>query len=519
MSQEKALPKKQQNFVLITSILASGMASIDATALNVALPSLQNSLGLSGSELLWVINAYTLFLAALILIGGSLGDIYGKKKVFGIGIALFTVFSIACGFATNGPFLIVARALQGVGGAVMIPGSLSLISASFPQETRGKAIGTWSMLSAVTTIFGPILGGWLAGQGLWRLIFFINAPLAAVCLYLLYFKIDEPVPPNNQKPDWKGATWATLAFTGITFGFIQASEIGFGSWWIWLSIGIGVLSMVMFIYTESKQSEPMMPLWLFKSYTFSGANAMTLFVYGALGALLFFLPLNLIQIQGYPEYLAGMSILPFGIIIALLARISGSWTDRFGAKALLVVGPILTGLGFIGYTLIGQTAGSSDYFITFFPVMVLGGIGMGITVVPLTTIVMNCVSQENAGIASGVNNSVSRFAGVLALAVVGAIGLLQFQNALPTALADKNFTDEDLQFVKQEAQRFADAKPNASWVKSKQKMMTAAVKNSFISVFNLIAYISAGLCFVGAIISGLYISGKPKEVQQKETSV
>ena len=264
MSQEHSLPLKQQTFVLITSTLASGMASIDSTALNVALPALQNSLGLSGAELLWVINAYTLFLAALILIGGSLGDIFGKKKVFGIGIALFTVFSMACGFANSGPFLIVARALQGIGGAIMIPGSLSLISASFPQETRGKAIGTWSMLSAVTTIFGPILGGWLAGQGLWRMIFFINIPLSAICLFLLYTKIDEPVPPNHQKPDWKGAFWATLAFTGITFGFIQASEIGFTSWWIWFSIGFGILSLALFIYTESKESQPMMPLWLFQ---------------------------------------------------------------------------------------------------------------------------------------------------------------------------------------------------------------------------------------------------------------
>ncbi len=513
MSNKSSLPRQQRTFVLITAILASSMAFIDGTALNVALPALQRSLDLTGAELLWIVNAYTLFLAALILIGGSLGDIYGKKKVFMIGILIFALFSVCCGLAQDGTWLIIFRGFQGIGGAIMIPGSLSIITASYTRATRGRAIGTWSMLSAFTTVIGPVLGGYLAGIGLLRFIFFINIPFALICLFLLAFKIDEPVAPKSQKPDWTGGVLATLGFSGITFGFIEASERGFTLWWIWLSIGIGVVGVCAFILYEGRTRHPMLPLDLFKSPTFSGANSMTLFVYGALGALLFFLPLNLIQVQGYPEELAGLAILPFGITIALLSRLSGKWTDMSGAKMPLIVGPVITGAGFLGFTLIGSTNGFSDFWLTFFPALLTAGIGMGLTVVPLTTTVMNCVTPDNSGVASGVNNSVSRFANVLALAIVGAIALLQFQNFLPENLREAGMDSEKVAFMEKEATRFAEASPNKAWSTATQHAVNEVVEQSFIEVFNNIAYTCSGLCFLGALISGLFIAGKPKKVQ------
>ncbi len=513
MANQNPLPKHQRTFVLVTAILASGMAFIDGTALNVALPALQRNLGLTGSDLLWVVNAYTLFLAALILIGGSLGDIYGKKKVFIIGISIFTIFSICCGISWDANSLIIFRGLQGMGGAIMIPGSLSIITASYPEKTRGRAIGIWSMLSAVTTVIGPVLGGYLAGEGLWRFIFFINAPLAAVCLFLLIFKIEEPVPPKAQKPDWIGGLLATIGFLGITLGLIDASEKGFENWWIWLSIATGVATFTGFILHEAKTKSPMMPLSLFRSPTFTGANLMTLLVYGALGALLFFLPLNLIQVQGYPEKLAGAAILPFGITIALLARLSGNWTDKRGAKWPLIIGPAITGIGFIGFTLIGFTNGFEDFWTTFFPVLLISGVGMGLTVVPLTTAVMNCVSEENSGVASGVNNSVSRFANVIALAVLGVIALIQFQNYLPAKLQNLGLNPSQEDFMINEAAKFADASPAKDWPETLQTSVQAKVDESFIEVFNNIAYSSAGLCFLGAIVSAWLVEGKPRKVK------
>ncbi len=513
MSQTTTLSQSQQNFVLVTAILASSMAFIDGTALNVALPALQRSLDLSASQLLWVVNGYTLFLASLILLGGSMGDVYGKKKIFLLGIILFTIFSIACGMAPNGEFLIIARALQGMGGALMVPGSLSIISASFPQGSRGKAIGTWSMFSAFTTILGPVLGGYLAGEGLWRAIFFINVPLGLACIIMLVVKVPEPARAKGHKLDWTGGLLATLGFCGLTYGFIEASEIGFQNRIIWFSIILGALLTILFVWYESKAKMPLMPLDLFKSSSFSGANAMTLFVYGALGAVLFFVPLNLIQVQGYPEQLAGLAILPFGGLIALLARTSGTLTDRIGARLPLIIGPVITGFAFLAFTLIGVTEGFKDFWTTFFPALALGGIGMGLTVVPLTTTVMNCVTEENTGIASGVNNTIARLAGVLALAILGATALLSFQDDLISSLQGNGLNEKQIAYMEVEATKLAEAAPREEWPAEIKETVSFQVKRSFVSTFNLVSIISAILCFLGALISWFFIRAKPKAVK------
>lgn len=514
MESSPKLSQKQQNSVLLSAILASSMAFIDGTALNVAMPALQRALDLNATELLWVVNAYTLFLAALMLLGGSLGDIYGKKRTFIWGITLFTVFSIVCGFAHNGQILIIGRALQGIGGALMVPGSLSILTASFPQEKRGKAIGTWSMFSAFTTILGPVLGGYLAGEGLWRFIFFINVPLGIASMIILVTQVREPVSTNQRKLDWYGSILITIGLIGLVYGFIQASEVGFDSIWVWICIAIGIANIIGFIIYEAKAKSPMMPLSLFQSSTFSGANAMTFMVYGALGAVLFFVPLNLIQVQNYPETLAGLGILPFGGLIAILARTSGKLTDKVGAKLPLIIGPILTGIGFLGFSLIGITDGFKDFWISFFPVLVIAGIGMGLTVVPLTTAVMNCVSDANSGIASGINNTISRLAGVLTLAIVGSFAIISFQEDLVTylKLPEAELTGDQVAYMQEEAINLAEAQPNPNWLESEKNTVRHFVKQSFVNTFNFTAVVSAILCFIGAIISWRYVDTKPKQV-------
>ncbi len=417
-----------ERWTLISTILASSMVFIDFTALNVALPAIQKDLDISGKSLLWIINSYSLFLSALLLVGGSLGDLYGRKKIFIIGIIIFSLSSFLCGISPGKELLITARAFQGIGGALMVPGSLAIISAIIPAKRRGKAFGTWSTFSALTTIIGPVLGGWLAGLGLWRVIFFINIPIALFTIGALIIKVPENRDESAKKLDITGAVLATLGLSGITYGFLEASEKGFGNSIIQLALIIGFLSLVAFVFFEKKSNHAMMPLNLFKSKTFSGVNVMTLFVYAALSATLFFLPLNLIQVQGYPEEIAGLTLLPFAVILAGLSRLSGIFSDNFGARKPLIIGPILSGLGLLFLTFPKLTAGPSDYWSTYFPGIVLIGIGMGIVVAPLTAAVMASVPEQNSGIASGINNTMARTAGLLAIAVMGAIIIISFKS-------------------------------------------------------------------------------------------
>lgn len=508
----KSLNSKQQKAVLISAILASSMAFIDSTALNVALPALQRSLDLSGLELLWVVNAYTLFLAALMLVGGSLGDFYGKKRVFASGILIFTFFSVCCGLAPDGTFLIVSRALQGVGGALMVPGSLSLVTVSFDREKRGQAIGTWSMFSSFTTILGPVIGGYLADAGLWRGIFFINVPLGLISLWLVWSKIPEPAKTTSFKLDWRGATLATLGIFSLTFGFIEAAEKGFESLYIWSSIAAGLTLLFAFIWQGTKTRHPLLPLQLFRSKTFAGANLMTLLIYGAMGAILFFVPLNLIQVQGYNETQAGLAILPFGGLIALLARLSGKFSDKMGAKLPLMIGPLITGVGFFAMGHIGLTKGFDDFWHSWLPALATAGIGMGLTVVPLTTSVMNCVTEQQSGIASGVNNTVARLAGVLFLALIGALALIYFKDALLAASAEK-LPAEQIQYLAKAAEDLADTKPASNWNDATKNFVNVQVKRSFLSTFKWVSISSALLCWLATLISAFFVAGKPKKIK------
>ena len=415
-------------WVLAATILASSMAFIDGTVVNVALPFLQTDLNATAIGIQWVVEAYSLFLSALLLVGGSLGDRYGRRRIFNIGVVIFAVASALCGFAANIEQLIAARALQGIGGALLVPGSLALISASFDEDKRGKAIGTWSGFSAITTAIGPVLGGWLVENISWRAAFFLNLPLALAVLLISVWKVPESREKNHHgRLDWLGAALATIGLGGVVYGLIESPRVGFSNWIVLLSLVGGLISLALFVFNEARTKNPMVPLKLFRNRDFSGANLLTLFLYAALSGMMFFFTLNLIQIQGYSATAAGAALLPFVVIMFSLSRWSGGLIERFGARLPLIVGPIIAA---VGLALFAVPSVSPNYWTSFFPAVVVLGFGMAITVAPLTTTVMSAVGEEQAGVASGINNAVSRTAGLLAIAVFGVMMLHAFSATL-----------------------------------------------------------------------------------------
>lgn len=511
MTQAKnALRPQDEIWVLIATILASSMVFIDSTALNVALPAIQNDLNASGIELLWILNIYTVFLASLILVGGSLGDHYGRVRIFRYGILIFTAASIVCGLSVSPVMLIIARAVQGIGGALMVPGSLAIISALFPAEKRGTAIGTWSTFSTLTTVMGPVLGGWLAQQGLWRVVFFINLPLALLALYTLTRVPENKDEDAPQRLDYLGAFLATLGLAGVSFGFIQGAEWGLSDPRIVVALVVGVINLIAFIINERRSDHPMMPLSLFQNRTFFGANLLTLFLYGALYGSLFFLPLNLIQVQGYSESVAGWANIPSSIILALLSRFSGGLVDRIGARLPLIIGPAIAGVGFILLALPGLTEGQSAYWTTYFPGIVAFGIGMGITVAPLSTAVMGSAPQAQSGTASGINNAISRVAGALAIAIFGLIAVSIFTNAISSRVESVALDAETQTAVVEQAQDLAGAEPPASVPEAQIEEINQVYDLAFVDTFRLIMGIAAGMAFISAIMAAILIQGKEK---------
>jgi EmrB/QacA subfamily drug resistance transporter len=504
-----AVLPEEGHWVLFSTILASSMAFIDASALNVALPALQTDLQASGVQLLWIVNAYLLMLAALILIGGSLGDKLGRKKVFMFGIGLFIIASLACGLAPNTEFLIGARIIQGIGGAMMIPGSLAIITACFEPEQRGGAIGTWSAATTIVTVAGPVLGGLLADAGLWRGVFLINLPLGITTLLALYFKVPESRNEEiSGKIDYPGAILAALGLAGLTYGFISLHEFGFHDPRIYGTLGGGFVALVAYVIVQARSAHPMMPLHLFKSCTFSGTNLLTLFLYGALNVGTFFLSLNLIQAQGYSQSIAGMADMPFALLLSGLSPWAGKLADRYGPRPLLIVGPSLAGLGFLMMAFVGLTHGSCDYWQTFFPGILVFGLGMAVTVAPLTTTVMGSVATHYAGTASGINNAVARTAGVLAIAIVGSVALCNFEGALEAHTAHIHLSNAAQILLKSQANQLGQTTMLAGVAPENVDAIATAIKLAFVDTFRLVMIICAALAWISALMAALMVESR-----------
>lgn len=421
----------QRRGVLAATILGSSMAFIDGSVVNVALPAFQSMLGATLADVQWIVEAYTLFLASLMLTGGALGDRLGRRRIFTIGVVVFALASVACGLAPTLAALIAFRALQGVGAALLVPGSLSIISAVFPDRERGKAIGTWSAFTSITMIVGPLLGGTFIDHLSWRAIFFINAPVAAVVLVLVARCVPESRGGGARAVDWPGAVLATTGLGALIFALIESSTLGFADARVALTLVAGGALLAAFVVVEWRSRAPMMPLTLFRSAAFAGTNLLTLFLYGALAGGLFFVPMNLIELHGYSATAAGAAMTPSVLLLSLLSRWAGGLAEREGAKRLLVVGPVIAGVGFALFALAGI---DSTYWTGFFPAFVVLGFGMSLTVAPLTTTVMSSVAREHSGVASGVNNAVSETAGLLMVAVMGIAMASAFDPSLQGGL-------------------------------------------------------------------------------------
>jgi EmrB/QacA subfamily drug resistance transporter len=493
-------------WIMTSSIMASAMAFIDGTALNVVLPALQKSINATGTHLFWILNAYLLMLASLILIGGSMGDRLGRKKVFMTGIFIFIAGSAACGFAPDVNLLIVFRILQGIGSAMMIPGSLSLISSSINEDERGKAIGTWSAFTTFVTIGGPVLGGALADAGLWRYIFFINIPIGLVALLILWKHVDESRDEKSDHGlDFPGALSIALSLALLTFGFLRIPVLGFNHWQVYISLAAGPFLLIIFITIENKSKHPMMPLALFNISTFTGANLLTFFLYAGLGAAMLFLSLNLVQIQGYSQLQSGLVFLPFSVMMISIARYAGGLADQHGPRLLLIAGPAIAGAGFLLLSFIRQTNGPADYWTTFFPGMLVLGLGMSITVAPLTATVMGAVSDQFSGTASGVNNAVSRIAGVFANAIFGALAFLFFSAALATDLKTVPLATREKQVVMAQVVNLGNAKVPVNINPEFKILIKKYYHDGFIDAYSRIMKISSIFAFLAALMAFIFI--------------
>jgi EmrB/QacA subfamily drug resistance transporter len=412
---------RQQCWVLAATILASAIAYVDESVVNVALPAIGRDLSASPAALQWVINAYTLCLAAFLLVGGAAGDRLGRRGVFIAGVALFGLASLGCGFSRDAAQLIAARAVQGAGAALLIPCSLAIIGAAFPDNERGRAIGTWAGFSAIAAAIGPLLGGWIVDHLAWQTIFFINPVLCLAALWIAWRHLPESIDPEAPAGiDWLGALLAFIGLAGMAFGLIALPDTGLLDLTTAATLAGGAVLLATFVWHEARTPAPMMPLGLFRSASFSGVNALTLLLYGALGGAFFLLPFALISVHGYSATMAGAVFLPFTAIMAALSRWSGGLLDRVGARLPLVAGPVLVAVGFVLFALAGP---ETPYAMAFLLPVSIVGLGMAVTVAPLTATVIAAVPGHQTGVASGINNAVSSVASLFAIAAFGALAL------------------------------------------------------------------------------------------------
>jgi EmrB/QacA subfamily drug resistance transporter len=481
------------------------MVFIDGTVVSVALPAIQASLAATISQAQWIVNAYVLTLGTLILIGGAAGDRFGRRRVCIAGIVLFTAASVWCGLATSSAMLVAARAVQGVGGALLVPSSLAIISASFAPQQRARAIGTWAGASALTTALGPMVGGWLVDTLSWRAIFFINVPLALVALLLAIRWVAESRDESVRGVDWAGSALAVAGLGLLAYGLTAASNVGWAHAPVLGSLCASALLLSALLWWEARAAAPMLPLVLFRSLTFSGANAVTLLLYFALSGELFFLPFYLIDIQGYSAAGAGAAFLPFSLILGTLSRWAGGLNERYGARVLLTVGSLVSAAGLTLFALPLRAAG---YWSTVFPAMAVWGFGMTLCVAPLTAAVMRSAGDRYAGAASGINNATARIAGMLAVAVLGVVAVGVFSTTLNARLEQLRVPVSLRQALQPEIHKLADAQVPPQADSSARAPLRQALNDSFVDSFRTVSWIAVATALLSGLCAWLTIDRK-----------
>jgi EmrB/QacA subfamily drug resistance transporter len=490
----------EQRWILVATILGSSMEFIDGTVVNVAIPSLQRSFGATGTQAQWVVESYALFLASLLLAGGSFGDQFGLRRAFLAGIFLFACASVWCGLAPNLVQLLIARSLQGVAGALLVPNSLAFLSDSFTGADRGRAIGTWSGFASMMTALGPILGGWMVQHGSWRWVFFINVPIAALAMLIVLRKTSsKKQSPSSRSIDWRGAFLGTAGLSALTYSLMQWE--GGGAFVKVVGIA-GVIFLAAFVIVERRTKDPLMPIELFRSRMFTGANLLTFFLYAALSGTLFYLPLNLIQIQRYTSTEAGAAMIPLVITLFLFSPWAGGLVSRFGARLPLTIGPLLTACG---YAILSLPGVNGPYWKTYLPAMIVLGIGMAVSVAPLTTTVMSSVPSERSGSASGINNAVSQTAALLALALSSPLFSHRFSERLPVLLNQSHVSSSvQIQVISQQRRLGA--------IEISDPRARTDVDESFVSAFRLIAFLACVLAAAAGLTASLTIRDETRNL-------
>lgn len=480
------------------------MTFIDGTVVNVALPALQKHLNATITDVQWVVEAYALFLGALILVGGSLGDQLGRKRVFLFGVVSFTAASVLCGFAPTPLVLIIGRGLQGIGAAFLVPGSLAIISATFSGAERGRAIGSWSGFSAITTAIGPVIGGWLVEHVSWRAVFFLNVPLAAVVLILSLRFVEESRDPSRSGAiDWMGAACAVLGLSGLVLGLLEWPPLGATHPLVISSLVLGVGFLAALVLVERRAENPMITHGIFASRAFTLANVLTLLLYAALAEMFFLLPMDLIQVRRYTATLAGASILPFSVIIFVLSRWSGGLVAKIGSRIPLTVGPLVVAVGF---ALLALSTSLGSFATSVLPAVIVAALGMAITIAPLTTTVMDSVDSAHSGVASGINNAVSRIAGLIAIAVFGVLISRTFMANVQPRLERLALSSDARLEVNRQLPKMAgmDVDSLVRVPAERRRTVRAAVDDSFTSSFRVAMLWAAALAVAAAAV-GFFI--------------
>ncbi len=509
-----ARERRVKRLTLVACIMGSGIALLDGTVVNVALPSIQRELGggLAGQQ--WVSNAYLLTLGSLILIGGSLGDLYGERRVFALGVAGFGAASLLCALAPSIGFLIAARALQGVAGALLTPSSLAVIVATFPTEERGPAIGTWTAFGAIAAVVGPLGGGVLLQIASWRWVFLINLPLVVACVALILAVIPRAPPRGGgRRVDVLGALLCALGLGGPVFALIEQPRLGWSSPGVLLPLVAGVLLLGAFVLYEARARDPMLPLGLFARRNFSIGNIETLAVYAGLSTLFFFLVLFLQQVAGYTPLQSGFASLPTTVVMFALSRRFGALADRYGPRLFMGLGPVLAGLGLLLLLRVGVRV---DYLTQVLPALLTFSVGLSMTVAPLTAAVLAGVEEGQAGIASGVNNAIARVAGLLGIAAIGAVVATQFSSSLGDQLAGARLS-APARAAAAQAERLTLGRPDVSGLPPRQAaIVVRAADDASLASFHTGIGIAGGLVLLGGLIGAAGIQNPRRAVSAEE---